>query len=679
MILQDWTTWADPARGATAVASGLAGAFATLGRRVQDLLGQVPSEIPDLGLPEVRAEAAKLDEIVTNAQEKKPIRHAVKDNPLPTEEDLNAYFKEVADQSTMGNLWLPGSLRNPECIRQRNDVFELNPDAGPIQFPVARENEWGEKPFTDFFEYNVEQLRWTVKPRFNPAPGAQAMVEAEDEAEARRREVRPEEEEAEARRRDLEEAEARRREVDLADPPQSQAAATLVEAVQRMDRDSQVLRGRLTRQRHLEQEELNALKAQLRRARAEEQDMERQENGAQRQLADTSHQLQEAEESWAQREPVLEMELGEARKSILARQVLLDFEEARRQRESSALREELAAAGAALEQARAASNDAKTESRRLLDRAHQDLNERQRRLIESQEQHIESQRQQAETLERMRHEMARCQDEEVAECRAVAESRRREGEAIEARIRSENRLLQETAEKNQHQGRAVLEQEAVQWERRQRQIAQEDLAAATRQFQVQQQEADANLMAEMGMAQAARRAATNNQQQLEQCETARQAIRAEWEAAIREGAQEVEGFQERLRLEAREAQQMEQELEARSAAIRSETQEARSARQRLLRYRESQERARSALEQEMRDLQERLEANTREADDLRARDAEREAKAANERRNAEQVAADLRRNRALLDQATRRIEELQGSMTDIEVAAQGVHARAFAV
>jgi hypothetical protein len=98
------------------------------------------------------------------------------------------------------------------------------------------------------------------------------MVEAEDEAEARRREVRPEEEEAEARRRDLEEAEARRREVDLADPPQSQAAATLVEAVQRMDRDSQVLRGRLTRQRHLEQEELNALKAQLRRARAEEQD-----------------------------------------------------------------------------------------------------------------------------------------------------------------------------------------------------------------------------------------------------------------------------------------------------------------------------------------------------------------------------------------------------------------------
>jgi hypothetical protein len=54
------------------------------------------------------------------------------------------------------------------------------------------------------------------------------------------------------------------------------------------------------------------------------EDMERQENGAQRQLADTSHQLQEAEESWAQREPVLEMELGEARKSILARQVLLN-------------------------------------------------------------------------------------------------------------------------------------------------------------------------------------------------------------------------------------------------------------------------------------------------------------------------------------------------------------------
>ena len=116
--------------------------------------------------------AVKLHEIISDTQgknDKVSITHAMKDNPLPTEKELDFYFDEVFGKGTMGKLWLRTSLCDPTCIRF-NDVkkqYEINPDADPIRFKDnPKTSEWGDGHFCNFFEYNDDAIQWRVKEEF---------------------------------------------------------------------------------------------------------------------------------------------------------------------------------------------------------------------------------------------------------------------------------------------------------------------------------------------------------------------------------------------------------------------------------------------------------------------------------------------------------------------------------
>ena len=124
-------------------------------------------------------------------------------------------------------------------------------------------------------QYVMIQDRPPAQVTGRPLTEAEAEAEAErSEADAERSEADTGRPEADARR--SEEAEDRRLsselQEELQDPPQSQAAAAVVETVEFLDRQSQRLQKMLRNQKSEECEQVNALKEELRRARDEAQD-----------------------------------------------------------------------------------------------------------------------------------------------------------------------------------------------------------------------------------------------------------------------------------------------------------------------------------------------------------------------------------------------------------------------
>ena len=311
------------------------------------------------------------------------------------------------------------------------------------------------------------------------------------------------------------------------------------------------------------------------------QEAERHTEGAHQQVTKGSHHLREAEETWAQQKQVLETQLEDAQKLVLAHQVLLSGERDQRSMESNALRETVAAHRAVLEQVqeegeyqRSAFEAAERQSRLLLTEARQDWQAACDHLIERQRENML-------TSENMRHELAECRNQYEAECGDVAELRRWKGQELEARILSEGRLEAEIVERNRHQGRAVLEEEAAQGQHNQRQAMQEELAAERRRLQVQQQEADANLMAERRIAMGAQHAAAQNRQSFEHCESARQAMRAQLEDVISEQRERDQLFVEQLHVALREVLELEQQRDAANEVANAAADDAHLAREQL--------------------------------------------------------------------------------------------------